>query len=186
MIPKESGWAERDIQTFHIAVQLLDHLEGNKRPGLGAPGIVLIYYLVFPLPDFVSFSLPLAQNRRPLWLGCRSYKLFSVPWMPESSEVHAALHGGLMLGTSLFQLYLQLCLFQSQLAPISSAGVAEWHTVAQICNGHPRWGLCMLAALFWVIWKENTPNSSHYGCLLGGKCFDKWLCASASFLAIPS
>lgn len=82
------------------------------------------------------------------------------------------LHVGLMLGTSLFQLDLHLCLFQAQLALISSAGVAKWSARTQIGNGHTRQGLHILAALFGVIWKESVPNSSHYGWLLGGKCCD--------------
>lgn len=185
VIPKESDWAKRGIQTFHIAVQLLDHLEGNKRPGLGA--LALCSFIIwFSLARLCPFFTPSGPEQ--------TSPLAGVPFL---QAPFCTLHAG-KFRSSRSPFMVALCWglhYSSGSSPVSFPvpGGADFISrgcwVAQSstdCDGHSRPGLRILAALFWVIWKENAPDSSHYGCLLGGKCFDKWLCASASYLTVPS
>lgn len=134
LIPKEGGLVNRGIQTFHIAVQLLDHLEGRWKAWARGSGIVLIYYLPFSCQTLSPFHCLWPRADVPFGWGAilTSSFLYLRRW-----KVRKFMHplpAGLMLVTSLSSC-TSTSLFLSHLAVILAARVAEWSTVTQICNG---------------------------------------------------
>lgn len=152
---KESSWAEGTCRHSAELFSCWTIWRGNKRPGLGtlALCIFIIWFSLARLCPLFTSSGP--EQTSPL----AGVSFLQAPFCPlvEHWKVHKSTYPLMILVTpppiSFAVLFATV---------ISSAGVMN--TTVRVGS--------ILAALFWVIWKENAQNNCHDGWLLSGKCFD--------------